>query len=298
MSNYMIIGKIPPPLGGVTVFVERLADKLKQSGEKVNVVSPIEVHRAFWGMFRADHIHIHTISILYLGTFLLFRCLNKVTVFDHNHSRHFETMPKFKFLLISYLLSRVGSIKVANSILVGNYKGISKDPDVFSPFLPPVLDKRAGIVQSYPQTVLDLFDNTSPLIVTSAWKNVHESGESVYGLESFTQVAEMAYEQGLNLSFLIMLGIESEEDAQLMHKASSLPNLVVLVGQYESWPILEKAACLVRNTSTDGDSVSIREALYFNTPVLASDRAPRPEKVKLFSKDDHQQIFKLLKEII
>ncbi|HFQ4915852.1 TPA: hypothetical protein ACGUU3_001978 [Vibrio vulnificus] len=298
MSKYLIIGKVPPPFGGVTVFVERFVDKLKRSGEKVHVVSPFEVHRAFWGVFSADHIHIHTISVVYLCAFLLFRRLHKVTVFDHNHSRHFETMPKFKFLLICFFLNRVGSIKVANSKLVDNYKGISTGVDVFSPFLPPDLSKRDCIVQSYPKAVLDLLEIDRPLIVTSAWKNVHENGESVYGLESFTQVAEIAYEKGLDLSFLIMLGIESEEDAQFMRKASSLPNLVVLVGQYESWPILEKAACLVRNTSTDGDSVSIREALHFNTPVLASDRAPRPDEVKLFSKDDHQQIFKLLKDII
>ena len=47
----------------------------------------------------------------------------------------------------------------------------------------------------------------------------------------------------------------------------------------------------IRATTTDGDSVSLREALYFGAPILASDVVPRPDGVMLFNleKDDLSQ---------
>ena len=45
--------------------------------------------------------------------------------------------------------------------------------------------------------------------------------------------------------------------------------------------ILKVSDCLIRNTTTDGDSLSIKEALYFGKKVLASNCVSRPEEVQL-----------------
>lgn len=298
MSKYLVIGKVPPPLGGVTVFIERFVNKLVRNGDKVVLVSPTKVYRVLVNSFRAEFIHIHTISIVYLALFYVLRLLPKVTVYDHNHSRHFNNMPTIKLRLIMFFLSNIDRVFVANTLLTSNYNNCTTKVFEFSPFLPPLVEKKQSIIDSYPNAIKELIISSKPLVFTSAWKNVHEGTESVYGLDAFIKVAKAANEEGLGLSFLIMLGIESEKDEYLLKKASLVPNLTVLIGQYESWPILENAACLIRNTSTDGDSVSVREAIYFSTPVLASDRAPRPKEVKVFQKDDHQQIYKLLKDLI
>ena len=42
----------------------------------------------------------------------------------------------------------------------------------------------------------------------------------------------------------------------------------------------------MRPTRTDGDAVSIREAMHFGRPVVASDAVPRPEGVVTFPSRD------------
>jgi glycosyltransferase involved in cell wall biosynthesis len=49
---------------------------------------------------------------------------------------------------------------------------------------------------------------------------------------------------------------------------------------------IAEADLLVRATNTDGDSLSVREALYFGTPVIASDCTQRPPGVILFASRD------------
>jgi len=46
------------------------------------------------------------------------------------------------------------------------------------------------------------------------------------------------------------------------------------------------AGALLRTTLYDGDSVSVREALYLGTPVIASDNGMRPAGVKLIPMSD------------
>jgi glycosyltransferase involved in cell wall biosynthesis len=50
--------------------------------------------------------------------------------------------------------------------------------------------------------------------------------------------------------------------------------------------IMLQADILVRTTWYDGDAVSVREALHFDLPVVASDNGMRPEGVHLFPPRD------------
>ena len=49
-------------------------------------------------------------------------------------------------------------------------------------------------------------------------------------------------------------------------------NFYFLTGQKELWPIFKKASLMIRPTNTDGDALSIREALYFLC-ILTSHKA-------------------------
>jgi glycosyltransferase involved in cell wall biosynthesis len=47
---------------------------------------------------------------------------------------------------------------------------------------------------------------------------------------------------------------------------------------------------LLRTTHYDGDSVAVREALHFGTPVIASDNGMRPEGVQLIPAKDLEKL--------
>jgi hypothetical protein len=57
----------------------------------------------------------------------------------------------------------------------------------------------------------------------------------------------------------------------------------------ELWPVLKVVNVLLRPTKSDGDALSIREALYLKIPVITSNVVPRPVDSIVYdmnSKDD------------
>ena len=66
----------------------------------------------------------------------------------------------------------------------------------------------------------------------------------------------------------------------------------------EVYPIWMKSDVFVRSTCTDGDALSIREAMYFKVPVVTSDAVPRPEGVVLFKNRDVQVFIEKTKKVL
>ena len=55
---------------------------------------------------------------------------------------------------------------------------------------------------------------------------------------------------------------------------------------------------VVRSTFVDGDAITVREALAFGVPVVASDTAFRPEGVTLFRKGDVSDLVAKLRQVL
>lgn len=52
---------------------------------------------------------------------------------------------------------------------------------------------------------------------------------------------------------------------------------------------------IIRNTPTDGDSLSVKEALYLHKPILATDAVSRPKGVILFKYNDEESFSEAVK---
>jgi glycogen(starch) synthase len=61
---------------------------------------------------------------------------------------------------------------------------------------------------------------------------------------------------------------------------------------------LRAADVVVRSTFVDGDAITVREALAFGVPVVASDTAFRPEGVALFRKGDVSDLVARLRQVL
>ena len=59
----------------------------------------------------------------------------------------------------------------------------------------------------------------------------------------------------------------------------------------EFYTILRKSDLFVRPTNKDGDAVSVREALYFKVPTVASNAVPRPYGSIIFESRDLNDFF-------
>ena len=55
---------------------------------------------------------------------------------------------------------------------------------------------------------------------------------------------------------------------------------------------------MLRTTLYDGDSISVREAVHFGVPVVATDRAPRPEGVRLVPAQDLARLTEAIEQCL
>ena len=61
---------------------------------------------------------------------------------------------------------------------------------------------------------------------------------------------------------------------------------------------MRQSDVLVRPTLSDGDSIVIREALTLGLPTIASDVGYRPEGVRLFRSEDHEDLARVIEDTI
>jgi glycosyltransferase involved in cell wall biosynthesis len=62
--------------------------------------------------------------------------------------------------------------------------------------------------------------------------------------------------------------------------------------------LLQEADVVVRSTFTDGDAITVREALDLGVPVVASDTAFRPRGVVLFRKGDSRDLLAKVSQVL
>ena len=73
-------------------------------------------------------------------------------------------------------------------------------------------------------------------------------------------------------------------------------HIFILTGQRELWPLMKHVDLFLRPTLSDGASVSVEEALWCGTPVVASDVCMRPQHVILFKTGDEDDLFRVVEK--
>jgi glycosyltransferase involved in cell wall biosynthesis len=101
---------------------------------------------------------------------------------------------------------------------------------------------------------------------------------------------------------LLMVGAGSLEES-LRARIASTPyrDHVLLYGDMPHAVTLRatlECDLLLRTTRYDGDSVSVREALYIGTPVIATDNGMRPEGVHLIPPPDAGRLCDAVCEVL
>lgn len=74
-------------------------------------------------------------------------------------------------------------------------------------------------------------------------------------------------------------------------------NILILDSPHSFQKVFDYADCFIRYTSTDGDSLSIHEALDFGLSVVATDVVDRPHGVYTVKRNDMDELFIVLKNL-
>lgn len=122
-------------------------------------------------------------------------------------------------------------------------------------------------------------------------------GKDLYGLDSCINLADKLRNQSKPFFFIfnvtsLHIGRERYESAKQRIAALHLEDHLLLMNESISFvKLMEVADIVLRPTLTDGDSLSVREALYLDKTVIASDVVSRPNGVVLYKTEDAEDLF-------
>ena len=318
-SSVLLVGPIPPPLGGVSVHLKRLKNMLNKKGYKTAVFYTSRQNKSiFFNSIRLFHllrannydvVHIHGYFRAYILIILLTKTLKKYRIFYTAHNpRLFDKKYKINRVILRRFIEKLDCLVVVANHILENFEEnkvkISCRLMVQNAFLPPPLEEEKGILQSYlPETHKFIYSH-KPLIIANAWQINFYQNVDLYGLDLCIELTSRLKKEFPKIGFLFALANQSNypEYIELIKnriiKLKLSENFYIMKGQKELWPLFKKADLCIRPTVTDGDAISVREALYFKCPVIASDVIRRPEGTITFENRNIDKLYLNVRKIL
>ncbi|RKZ84100.1 MAG: glycosyl transferase [Candidatus Parabeggiatoa sp. nov. 1] len=313
---YYHIGSYPPPLGGVSVHIYRHSKLLQKEGWIVKNID-YSKGRYFGKLLKIltlilvpnmNVIHMHGSDFKSIFALILRPYKSTIKLTDHSGRKISELKGLKKCLFIIFLkkidqLILVGkhleTYYESNGIKIPNNKAV-----VENAFIPPPKEDEPIILQTYTEQTKNFIKAHQPLIIANAFQLVFYQGTDLYGLDMCIELTAKLKEKYPNMGFLFALANDKENQSYLNKMKNRIKeldieeNFLFMTGQKELWPLFKKANLMVRPTNTDGDALSIREALYFSCPAIASDVCKRSEGTVLFKTRDMDDLFEKVQKIL
>lgn len=309
-----LVGPLPPPFGGMSVHLLRLRDGLQRRLWNVDVVAAGRMNpgrqdaRAFVGNSPAAHIsacmriqsrlvHIHhRISVLTAISAAVSR------------ARHHEVILTLHGIPQDLLRRRDGLDPFLRSALRRSNWVIAVSDHIADQLRETIPRRQVTVVPAYlPPGETDISrvsqdmarwldkDPDLPLLSVLVYRLLPPlmGHRDIYGLGLVCALSRQLRSLGRACRIAVLLAqppASSEESNFLDACVASLradqgPRFQVFVGEYAP-PLIARSDVFLRPTLTDGDAVSIREALGFGVSVVASDAAPRPDESIVFASND------------
>ncbi|WP_310467833.1 hypothetical protein [Sphingomonas sp.] len=299
----LAIGATPPPLGGVTVFLERWIAQARAHGAIVHHLDPRRVAgnpvaAVVALMRRYDRIVLNGLKPIAVLVAKALHPLTTVAVVDHNASRAFKYDRWWTKPLRRLALRLADEILVVSPHLRVNYPAHQAKISEIGTFLPPDGTRKDAVAATYGAETRRLAEpGEGPVMITAAWRPVEENGKDLYGLADSARLLRRLRKSLPDARLIVFIGDPLDNSVwQEFSALSEAPDLAghlaVETGQKEFWPLLSSVDMMLRLTATDGNSVSIHEAQWAGCPVVASDVVPRPAGVYTYqhgNMDDLEQ---------
>jgi len=307
-----LLGSYPPPYGGVSIHIQRLKYELEKKGIKcvvydflgeknvpddsvVVVRNPKKWLLKYLFTAKEDIIHVHTSDWRLLAVIGLMHLIGKKTIISIHGESLKNSLIKGKWLqkLIIKFALKSSSFVIAVNTSIEQWclsLGVKSDRvKVIPAFIPPNIKEEE--IAEIPQEIWDFIENHSPIISANAFRIRFYNNQDLYGIDMCIDLCANLEQYYPKIGFVFCLPDVGDYEYFKKMKRKIVEkgienNFLFITEQYQFYPILMKSDVFVRPTNTDGDAISIREALYLKIPVVASDIAPRPEGTILFKNRD------------
>ncbi len=310
-KSIIVCGIYPPPFGGISVHTQRVIEVLTSAYNKVFFFDIERLSRRRFFPFycvqligylfkrRPDQVHFHgtyiktmIVDLAILFTFSIILKYELIIV-DHD-CRHLYKRKPLTLWLYAYIVRRIKKVVMIGSSVLQSYKNNHIFPSIYcieSAFLPPVDRAEISIKETYPSSLFIFLADRTPIILINAAHIMIRDGKDIYGFDAAVEMIAQLKNHYPDVGLLMALA--ASNDVRYMHllyqrmrQLNCAEHIYILQNQKELWPLFKQADLFIRPTLSDGSSISIEEALYFNVPVIASDIVERPECVYLYKTGD------------
>ncbi|MFW9990313.1 MAG: glycosyltransferase [Candidatus Odinarchaeota archaeon] len=308
------IGPLPPVFNGISVYLYRLSKIEKNSvfidWNKIKSLNNFIkwLLRQILSFKRKNFIfHPPSINqrlILFLMTYF---SIHKSSLVIHGFPliSQYNDSSRFTRVLIRQMLNKAYYIQLVNpsyKIFLNHLKIKNQRIIVKNAYLPPPLGEEESILKSYDRKILDFVKNRSPLLIANAACIRFVKGIDGYGFDLCLELTRLLKNIYPNVGFFFALANETrypdyfQKLKEKIKEYNIEDNFFFMTGQKELWPLFKKADLFLRPTISDGDAISIREALSFGCNVIASRVCRRPNGTVLFENRNIQDLFRVCKE--
>lgn len=274
----LILGNIPPPIGGVTIHTSRLVDSLKERGYEHFYFldlrkTPLLSILAALMKFPVAHLHTSHVYFQLLASVICLVMKRKLIITYHGNLGRYHTFKNWVVNLscrLCYIpvVQNQGSLKIASRL---NNRTL-----LLSSFLPTKAFISPDVVNVV--TIVALKQQYAYVFCTNAGNVTFDrSGNETYGI-----LALIHKFAALPMAALI-ISDPSARYLQYVQKQLTLPGNIIFISTSHNFSdVLTYSDAFIRNTTTDGDSISIHEAIESQVPVFATDCVSRPPECILY----------------
>jgi len=307
----LLLGPYPPPHGGVETNLVAIRRFLQKRGigcavinitrhrkqEADEVYYPRNAIQLVGLLFRLryDVLHLHvggmlSQRVLRLGL-VCSLAPGKKTVFTF-HSGGYPSLPEAKALtprsLAGLVLRRFDRVIGVNQQIVDFFHQLGVSQDRTRSIAPHAFLADEDHTGDLPEPLRGFFGNHKPVLISAGQL------EPEYDLGSQIDVMGPIREKFPDAG-LVLLGHGTLEGS-LRKKIDEKPfaKHILLCGDVAhavTMKAIARADLMLRTTLYDGDAISVREALYLGTPVVATDNGMRPAGVQLVPASDLDALF-------
>jgi len=313
------VGCYPPPWGGVSTHLKRLLDYLDGRGvesllidvsgiakERRGVIcrSWAEAKRLLLGSPRSV-IHFHNFEAAN-APFYARAALRHRTILSFHNQRFLDEIQAARAPrrgVTRFCLNRLDRVVVDSPVgrtLAGELIRDASKLRLIPEFIPP-----ATVPPLSDPALLALRRRHPFLLASGAFRLVFHAGHDLYGLDLLVEMlSRLVTERGLDagLAFLLPDVGDPAYLGRIRERISALALgerfHIVTTPLEESASLWRLADVVVRATNTDGNSMTVLEALSLGVPVVASDCAPRPEAAVLFRTRDLDDLVDTVADVL
>jgi len=311
----LLIGPYPPPIGGISVHIQRMLTQLSEGGHEASVLDYTAPHegkaaihenliqlpaaplakvttlfKIAYRLTKRALVHIHIADLerfIWAGPLLVVLFWRQKKIISlHSGSFIARTNHWRGRLFVRLLLStfqHIVAVNVEQQTYLLNLGFPANKVSVIPAFIPQKPD-----------------DSLTPqaLKERSAQKTVVLASGYLTPLYNYdgliTCISQLPTEEYLFV-FAFYHETDPAYETHVMARLADLPNVIILRNQPPDVFIALMARChiYVRPTMADGDAVAIREALSLNKQVFASDVVKRPSGTQLFPPHDADRLLAL-----